>query len=220
VPIHFLEVQFQKDEEFYSRLFTEIFIYLRQKKPKNDWQVTVVYARRSLETEEPIWYREFFNSPRLKRIYLDEELDWVKSPTVGIGAVQLIVSPEKKAVESAKELIERTKQTVSDPASQEDLIKFIETIIIYKLPQKSREELEAMFGLSELKQTKVYQEALAEGEAKGKAEGKAEGEVKGEVKAKLKAVPRLLKLGLTVKQIAKALELPLEQVQQIAAEND
>ncbi len=77
-----------------------------------------------------------------------------------------------------------------------------------------------MFGLSELKQTKVYQEALAEGEAKGKAEGKAEGEVKGEVKAKLKAVPRLLKLGLTVKQIAKALELPLEQVQQIAAEND
>ncbi len=70
VPIHFVEVQFQKDEDFYSRLFTEIFIYLRQKKPKNDWQVRVVYARRSLETEEPIWYREFFNSPRLKRIYL------------------------------------------------------------------------------------------------------------------------------------------------------
>jgi len=96
------------------------------------------------------------------------------------------------------------------------LIEFIETIIIYKLPQKSREELEAMFGLSELKQTKVYQEALAE----GKAEGKAEGEVKGKVEGKMEAVPRLLKLGLTVKQIAKALELPLEQVQQIAEEND
>ena len=150
----------------------------------------------------------------------DEELDWVKTPTVGMGAVQLIVSPEKKAVESAKELIERTKQTVSDAASQEDLIKLIETIIIYKLPQKSREELEAMFGLSELKQTKVYQEALAEGEAKGEAKGKAEGEAKGKVEGKMEAVPRLLKLGLTVKQIAKALELPLEQVQQIAEEND
>ncbi len=142
------------------------------------------------------------------RSAIDEELDWVKSPTVGMGAVQLIVSPETKAVESAKQLIERTKQTVSDPASQEDLIKLIETIIIYKLPQKSREELEAMFGLSELKQTKVYQEALAEGKAEGEAKGKME------------AVPRLLKLGLTVKQIAKALELPLEQVQQIAEEND
>ncbi len=77
-----------------------------------------------------------------------------------------------------------------------------------------------MFGLSELKQTKVYQEALAEGEVKGEVKGKAEGEAKGKMEGKVEAVPRLLKLGLTVKQIAKALELPLEQVQQIAAEND
>jgi len=34
-------------------------------------------------------------------------------------------------------------------------------------PQKSREEIEAMLGLSDLKQTKVYQEALAEGEHRG-----------------------------------------------------
>ncbi len=73
-----------------------------------------------------------------------------------------------------------------------------------------------MFGLSELKQTKVYQEALAEGEVKGEVKGKMEGKMEG----KVEAVPRLLKLGLTVKQIAKALELPLEQVQQIAEEND
>ncbi len=136
LPIHFVEVQFQKDEEFYSRLFTEIFIYLRQKKPRNDWQVTVVYPSRSLESAEPIWYREFFNSPRLKRIYLDEELDWLGTATVGIGAVKLIVSPEKKAVESAKQLIERTKQTIEDSVSQRDFIELIETIIIYKLPKK------------------------------------------------------------------------------------
>ncbi len=41
----------------------------------------------------------------------------------------------------------------------------------------SREEIEAMFGLSELKQTRVYQEAFQEG--------------------KLEAIPRLLTLGLT-----------------------
>ncbi len=95
----------------------------------------------------------------------------------------------KKAVESAKQLIERTKQSVEDPVSQRDFIELIKTIIIYKLPKKSREELEAMLGLSELKQTKVYQEAKAEGKAEGKVEGKVE------------AVPRLLKLGLTEKQI-------------------
>ncbi|MFM7907462.1 MAG: DUF2887 domain-containing protein, partial [Microcystis sp.] len=41
-------------------------------------------------------------------------------------------------------------------SSQRQLINLIESIIIYKLPQKSREEIEAMFGLSDLKQTRVY----------------------------------------------------------------
>jgi len=43
-----------------------------------------------------------------------------------------------------------------------------------------------MLGLNELKQTKVYQEALAEGLEQGRAEGK------------LAAVPLLLKAGLIV----------------------
>jgi predicted transposase YdaD len=38
--------------------------------------------------------------------------------------------------------------------------------MVYKFPQLSREAIERMFGLSELKQTRVYQEALQEGEAK------------------------------------------------------
>ena len=61
-----------------------------------------------------------------------------------------------------------------------------------------------MFGLSELKQTRVYQEALEEGEQEGKQ------------KAKLEAVPKLLALGLTVEQIAQALDLDTAQVQELA----
>ena len=59
-----------------------------------------------------------------------------------------------------------------------------------------------MLGLSELKQTKMYQEALEEGEQK----------------AKLEAVPELLKEGLKLEQIARALKLPLKVVQQAAQE--
>ena len=61
-----------------------------------------------------------------------------------------------------------------------------------------------MFGFSELKQTKVYQEA--------KQEGKAEGTVQG----KLEAVPFMLGLGATAEQIAEALGLSVELVRQIA----
>jgi predicted transposase/invertase (TIGR01784 family) len=64
----------------------------------------------------------------------------------------------------------------------------------------SQKEIEAMFGLSELKQTRVYQEAIEEGEQK----------------AKLEAVPKLLALGLTPEQIAQALDLDIAQVQQAA----
>jgi predicted transposase/invertase (TIGR01784 family) len=56
-----------------------------------------------------------------------------------------------------------------------------------------------MLGLSELNQTKVYQEAVEE----------------GELRAKLEAIPRLLRLGLEANQIAQALVLPLEKVRQV-----
>ncbi len=63
-----------------------------------------------------------------------------------------------------------------------------------------------MFGLSDLKQTRVYQQAFAEGEEKGKQEGIEEG--------KLLAVPPMLAAGLTVQQIAQALGLTVDEVRQ------
>jgi hypothetical protein len=64
----------------------------------------------------------------------------------------------------------------------------------------SREEIAAMLGLSELKKNKFYQEVLEEGKQE----------------AKLETLPDLLRLGLTLEQIAGALKLPLELVQETA----
>jgi predicted transposase/invertase (TIGR01784 family) len=41
-PIYFVEVQFQPEPDFYSRFLTEIFLYLRQNKPQNDWCAVVI----------------------------------------------------------------------------------------------------------------------------------------------------------------------------------
>ncbi len=87
LPICFCEVQFQEDDHFYSRLIRSIFIYLRQKQPPNDWQATVLYPNRSIETSPPDWYREFFASGRVQRVYLDE-LTATTEPTMGIGTAQ------------------------------------------------------------------------------------------------------------------------------------
>ena len=65
-----------------------------------------------------------------------------------------------------------------------------------------------MFGLDELKQTRYFREVAQEVAQQAKLEGKLE--------CKLETVPRLLQLGLSVEQIATALELDVELVEQAA----
>jgi predicted transposase/invertase (TIGR01784 family) len=76
--------------------------------------------------------------------------------------------------------------------------------------------MEEMFGLSELKQTRFYQEAFQEGVEQGKVQGIEQGRVQGIEQGKLKAVPAMLAAGLTVEQIAQALDLSVEEVRQVA----
>lgn len=201
-PIYFVEVQFQIDSDIYLRLVSEIFLYLRQYKPRNPWRGVVIYPTRNIDIGDKEYFLEFFLSQRIGRIYLDE-LGEAASLPIGIATIKLVIEDEDTAVTTARELINRTKQAGNLQLPQQQLLELIETILVYKFPNMSREEIEAMFGLSELKQTRVYQEAEQEGKQKGRVE------------AKLEAVPKLLALGLTVEQIAQALDLDVAQVQQV-----
>ncbi|MEH1920891.1 hypothetical protein [Nostoc sp.] len=60
-----------------------------------------------------------------------------------------------------------------------------------------------MFGLSELKQTRFYQEVFAEGKEEGKQEGK------------LETIPQLWALRLSIEQISQALGLDEQVVRQV-----
>jgi len=68
-----------------------------------------------------------------------------------------------------------------------------------------------MLGLNDLKQSKVYQEALEEGKQQGLEEGK--------YRAKLEAIPRMIQFGLRVEEISQLLDLPMEVVQQAAGQS-
>lgn len=195
--IYFLEVQFQPDKKFYSRFFTEIFLYLDRTELPNNWRGVVIYPSRSTDTGETDRYIELLNSGRVRRIYLNE-LDSAADLSFGIQTIKLVIETEESTETKARQLINQITTEIADEVAKRELLQLIETIIVYKLPNKSRQEIEAMFGLSELKQTKVYQEAFQE----------------GEIAAKLATVPRLLALGLSVEQIAQALELEVERVRQ------
>jgi predicted transposase/invertase (TIGR01784 family) len=213
-PIYFLEVQFQPDEDLYSRLFAELFIYIRQNKPNNNWKGVVIYPTRSVDTGDIKHYEEFFLSQRVRIIYLDEIEDTTSLP-IGIATIKLIITNEEKAITQARGLIHRTKQEVKSQAKHQQILEIIETILIYKFPRMNREEIESMFGLSDLKQTRFYQEAKQEGREEGKEEGREEGREEGKLKAKLEAVPGLLGLGLSQEQIAQVLNLSIDEVKKI-----
>ena len=165
-PIYFVEVQFQKDSEFYSRFFSEIFLYLRQYAPSKDWRAVVIYPRSSIESKEIEPYRVLLESPQVQRVYLNQ-LGEATESSLGIGIVQLVVETPKKTPSQARHLLAKANQEVNNAALKLEIIQLIEMIVLYKFPQKSRQELEEMLGLNQLKQTKVYQEALAEGKQVG-----------------------------------------------------
>jgi predicted transposase/invertase (TIGR01784 family) len=92
----------------------------------------------------------------------------------------------------------QVKQQFSDEPSRLQLLNLLETIVLAKLPQMSRQELEAMFGVDDLRKTRFAQELIEEGKLEGK----------------LKVIPQLLKEGFSVEKIANILQLELEQVRQ------
>ncbi len=217
LPIYFVEVQFQKKPKFYSRLFAEIFLYFYQYDvPTEEWYAIVIYRRRSLEVPAPRRYWELMEH-RVQRIYLDE-IEQAAEPSIGVGIVQLVVESKKKTGNLARQLITKARQDLPDATLQQQIIELIETVVLYKFPNLSREELETMLGLSELKQTRVYQEARQEGLEEGRQEGLEEGLEQGQLRAKLAMVHKLRQRGFGIEELAALLELDIETVRRAAQE--
>jgi predicted transposase/invertase (TIGR01784 family) len=166
----FLEVQFQNDPAFYHRFIAEIHLYLKLHPKTIDWRAVVIFPRPSAEPRETRLFRNLINSDQVHRIYLNE-LPVKPNDSVGLGLMRLIVMKQKGAIEQAKDLLGRVRQRSSTEPQFAAIMELIETVIVYKFPKLSREAIEKMLGLGELKQTRVYQDALQEGEKAGVLKG-------------------------------------------------
>ncbi|NET90178.1 MAG: Rpn family recombination-promoting nuclease/putative transposase [Kamptonema sp. SIO1D9] len=195
-PIYFVEVQFYKDEDFYDRFFASIFLYFSQAKPINsDWYAVVIYDKRSKEASPHPRYRSLIDS-HLRIFYLNELETETINGSLGLGIVKLIVETQSNAADYALTLIEKAQAELTDTNLQTKVLGFIETIVVYKFPNLSREEVEKMLNLDFIKHTKVYQEV--------KEEGKIEG--------KLETIPKLVEKGMSIQEIAEILDLDIEVV--------
>ena len=169
-PIYFVEVQFQNKSDFYWEFIAEINLYLNQYKPVQDWKAVALFTQRHFEvTSLTLYQQDLMNSGRIIPIYLDE----VRSDSIGVGLIQLILAQESQAPVLVQQLLERAKTEIADPLVTHDIIDLLETVLVSKFAQLSREEIQAMFLLSDIKQTRVYQEAKQEGKQEGERAGEA-----------------------------------------------
>jgi predicted transposase YdaD len=144
-------------------------------------------------------------SGRITRVYLDE-LGEIEQLPIGVGLMVLTTIEGDEATTQALSLIERAQ---GDRA----IIDLISTIIVYKFGNLSRDEVDAMLGI-ELAQTRVYQDAKAEGRAEGEAIGEARGKAEGEVSLVIKLLTR--KLGnLTPQILDRVNSLQLDRVESL-----
>ncbi|WP_427162224.1 Rpn family recombination-promoting nuclease/putative transposase [Aliinostoc sp. HNIBRCY26] len=160
--VYFCEVQFQKDEQLYERVFAESFLYFyRNRQRFADWQAVMIYPTRSIEQHDIYPYRVLLNSNQVHRVYLDELGD-IRQLPMWVALMVLTTIEEEQAPQEARYLIERA--SVEEPETvNRTIIELVMTIMVYKFENLRRKEVESMLGIT-LKETRVYREIKEEGE--------------------------------------------------------
>ncbi|MFM8333692.1 MAG: DUF2887 domain-containing protein [Candidatus Methylumidiphilus sp.] len=186
-PRGYVEVQFQRDDDFYLRFFSEILLHLRQYQTAHPWQAVVIYPSAAVERQTEA-AAPLLTLPNLHRVYLDE-LPLLDSANPTLWLVALIVAETATIAPIVHKL---QAHHAAQPASPIDWLDLLETVLVYKLPKLTREEILNMFNFTDigLKETRFYQDVFAEGRVEGMQEGHVKGRVEGEAAVLLRQLER------------------------------
>jgi predicted transposase YdaD len=103
-------------------------------------------------------------SDQVKRVYLDE---WAQPrQTLVQRVIGVLLADPPQAISEAHIVLGQLRGAGAvDTALTTAIVNLVETILVYKLPTLSREEIQIMLDLTdtELKQTRFYQDVFAEG---------------------------------------------------------
>jgi predicted transposase YdaD len=122
----------------------------------------VIYPSPAIERLSPAT-APFLNLPNLHRVYLNQ-LPLLDSANPKLWLIALIVTDAAKIAPIVRK-VQAHRET--QPADGIDWLELLETVLVYKLPTFTREEIQKMFGLNDVdfKTTRFYQDTFAEGEA-------------------------------------------------------
>lgn len=169
--IYFCEVQFQKDEQLYEKIFAESLLYFYRNRTRfSDWEAVIIYPSRQVEQSNSYPYRALLDSDQMHRVYLDELGDIQQLP-LWVALMVLTTIDQEQAPETARYLLDRTREETPS-STRQSIIEIITTTMVYRFERLSRREVEAMLDIS-IKQTRVYREIKEEGREEGREEATA-----------------------------------------------
>ena len=183
-PLLFVEVQMQLDPNFFRRFIAEVMLYLHQQNYAGLWRMIVIFKDPSIKPTLDPAHQQFVDLGLIEMCFLsDLLLHRHETDSLALDTLRLIITPDEQAVPLARKVLQQSQ--FSSPSEPEHKLgKIIEMIVLGKFPKLTREEVQAMLNLDfDVKQTKIYQEAIAEGEQIGIQKGEQIGIQKGETKA-------------------------------------
>lgn len=96
--VYFCEVQFQKDERLYQRVFAESSLYFYRNRDRfSDWQAALIYPSRSIEQSDIYPHRTLLNGNQVHRVYLDELGD-IRQLSMWVALMVLTTVEEEQAL--------------------------------------------------------------------------------------------------------------------------
>ena len=111
-------------------------------------------------------YRCLLESDQLVRIYMDE-LPPAPPDRFEMGILELIAADPETALKKAQTMLPRVRVSKQPKQFQRALVQLIETVIVHQFPSWSREEIEKMLRVTDVRQTRVFQEGREEGIEEG-----------------------------------------------------
>jgi predicted transposase/invertase (TIGR01784 family) len=213
LPLYILEVQFYRLPTVFADVLVKAYTYLKQHDPGQVYCGVVLFGTRALEPEELAPYQPLLDAGLIRRYYLDEMPEVAEAP-LGLSILYLIGQTQSQAAATARALVARSKREIEDAALRADLVELIETVIIYKLPRLSREEVQAMLQVHDIRETRVYQEAKEEGLKEG-----IELERRRNFQEKLRSISKMAAWKMSADAIADLLGLEVELVRKEMAKN-
>jgi predicted transposase/invertase (TIGR01784 family) len=217
LPLYFLELQFYNLPSVFADTLAKAYTYLKQHDPGQKFCAVVLFRDRDFEPKQLEPYQSLIDSGDLQRYYLDEMPEVANAP-LGLSILYLL-RPQTKSqmVATTKVLRARSKTEIADAALRAKLVELMATVLLSQWSKLTREEVQAMLQLGDLRKSRIYQEAMQEGREEGREQGREEGRQEGRDEERRRSIQQLAARKKSAKEIADLLGLELDLVRKVMA---